>query len=57
MEKYTPLAKRKDDERDCHPEVARPDGNDAEHQEGRRCADRTVASELSERVQSLREEE
>jgi hypothetical protein len=56
MEKYTPLAKRKDDERNCHPEVARPDGNDPQHQEGRRGTDRTVTSELGKRVQSLRGE-
>jgi len=55
MEEYGPLAKRKNDKRNCHEEVAVPDGNGPEHQEGRRRADGTVASELSERVQSLRD--
>ena len=56
MEKNTPLAKRQDDERHCYPEVARPDGDGPEHQKRRRGPDCSVAGELSERVQSLREE-
>ena len=54
MEKYAPLAKRKDDERNCHPEVAGPDGNGPEHQKGRCSANGSISSELRERVQSLR---
>jgi len=54
MEEYTPVAERKDSKRNRHQEIAIPDGNGSEHQEGRRRADGTVASELSERVQSLR---
>ena len=54
MEEYGPLAKRKDDKRNCHEEVAVPDRNGPNHQKSRRRADGTVASELSKRVQSLR---
>ena len=56
MEEYAPLATRKNDEGNCHEEVTIPDGNSPEHQEGRRRADGTVASELSKRVQGLRGE-
>ena len=48
MEKNTPLAKRKDDQRHCYPQVARPDGDGPEHQKRRRGTDCSVASELSE---------
>jgi hypothetical protein len=57
MKEDTPLAKRKDDKRNRHREVAVPDGDCPEHQQGGRGADGTVARELSERVQSLSDNE
>jgi hypothetical protein len=47
------MSNRDEDKRNCYEEVLVPDGDCAEHEEGRRSSDGGASEELIERVQSL----